>query len=109
MFCITSNISFTVFLIITCFSLYNISEVIMEHVKVNVSEGGIVFYDIFMKDEEHHIDAIRCIFNPSYNGREYDFEPDWKCIFDEYGQAHEEHGTHVEVPALSIRIFARIA
>ena len=43
------------------------------------------------------------------NGREYDFEPNWKCIFDEYGQAHEEYGTHVEVPALSIRIFARIA
>ena len=30
MFCITSNISFTVFLIITCFSLYNISEVIIK-------------------------------------------------------------------------------
>ena len=84
------------------------TEEILEHVKVSVSDGGIVFYDIFMKDDVHHIDALRVIFNPTYYGKEYDFEPSWKCLFDEFGNEQEEVGTHVEVPALSIRIFERI-
>ena len=84
------------------------TEEIMEHVKVSVSDGGIVFYDIFMEDKKHHIDAIRVVFNPSFFGKEYDFEPSWKCIFDEFGEEREEIGTHVEVPALSIRIFERM-
>lgn len=85
------------------------TEEINACVKVSVSEGGIVFYDIFMQDEKHHIDVVRAIFNPTFYEKEYDFEPSWKCIFDEFGNAQEAVGTHVYIPALSIRIFARMA
>ena len=84
-------------------------EEIYEHVKVSVSEGGIVFYDIFMEDKKHKIDAVRVIFNPTFYEKEYDFEPSWKCIFDEYGNTQEAAGTHVYIPSLSIRVFARVA
>lgn len=84
------------------------AEEIKDHVKVSVSDGGIVFYDIFMDDLIHHNNAVRVIFNPTFYQHEYDFEPSWKCIFDENGNALEGTGTHVVVPALSIRVFERV-
>lgn len=84
------------------------TEEIKEHVHVHNEVGGIVYYDINLEDKKHKIDCIRTVFNPTFDPKEYDWEPEWKCIFDENGDSHEETGTHIDVPSLSIKIYARI-
>lgn len=83
------------------------TEEIIEHVNVFVGEGGAVFYEIYMQDSKHHIDAIRVIFNPTFYEKIYDFEENWKCIFNEDGLALDNVGRHI-IPPLSIHVFSRV-
>ena len=68
------------------------SELLPFHIIQAASEGDVEAINVVLKHYEGYITSLST-----------------RMLFDEYGQAHEEHGTHVEVPALSIRIFARIA
>ena len=87
---------------------FHTSQEILDHVHLQVADGGFVFYEIVLDDPANGISAIRCLFNPSFDDRWYDFhEGDWKVIFDENGNSNEEKSGHIHVPPLSIIITAR--
>jgi pullulanase len=80
---------------------------IEQFVRMSVSEGGIVFYDVTFEDLETGTHVIRAIINPSYDDKNYVFEPGWTVILDDDGNAHEEKVSEVYVPRLSLIICVR--
>ncbi len=86
---------------------FHTTQEIYDHVKLSETDFGIVFYDINMADTENDCNVVRVLFNPSFDGRHYDFEPGWRVIFDENGDTHAEENSHVYLPPLSAIVLAR--
>ena len=83
------------------------SKEIEQYVRMSVSEGGVVFYDVTYDDSETGTHVFRAILNPSYDNKKYVFEPGWQIILDDEGNAHEEHVSEVYVPAISAILCVR--
>ena len=47
------------------------------------------------------------IINPTFDDKYYNFEPGWRIVFDENGEAREDTFTEVRVPALSLYVLAK--
>ena len=74
---------------------------ISEHVRLNETDGGIIFYDISFIDKETHTKMVRVLINPTYDERTYDFGSEWKVIFDATGDELEPSSV-VHVPGLTV-------
>ena len=83
------------------------TEDVQKDVRLSVSEGGVVFYDINYKDQANGIDIIRVIINPTYDDRSYTFEPGWTVQFNKQGNSEAGERSEVNVPRLSVIVCTR--
>ena len=79
----------------------NTAEEMIEHLRLSIGDG-IVFYEII---EDH--ETLKIIINPTFDEKNYDFEEEWKMVFDENGEEREGTGNHVTVPGLSVVVCKR--
>ncbi|MBR2812909.1 MAG: type I pullulanase [Solobacterium sp.] len=80
---------------------------IERYVRVSLSEGNILFYDITHQDPYTHSKMVRVIVNPTYDTKYYTFPEAWRCVLDENGEEAKESSRDVCVPGLSVIVFAQ--
>jgi hypothetical protein len=83
------------------------TEQIAHCVRLSVAEGGAVFYDIDYSDSDTGTSLIRVLINPSFDEKQFDYEPGWQVVFDENGNSHDEKTDHVSVPGLCVVVCVR--
>ncbi len=83
------------------------SRQIEKYVRLSVAEGGIIFYEITCSDPNNDSQVIRVIINPTFDDRYYNFEPGWRIVFNEEGDARPDSVSEVWVPALSLIVCVR--
>jgi pullulanase len=83
------------------------SRQIEKYVRLSVAEGGIIFYEITCSDPNNDSQVIRVIINPTFDDRYYNFEPGWRIVFNEEGDARPDSVSEVRVPALSLIVCVR--
>lgn len=83
------------------------TEQIARCVRLSVAEGGAVFYDIDYADKETKTSLIRVMINPTFEEKQFYYEPGWQIVFDENGSFHEEKTDHIVVPGLSVVVCVR--
>ena len=83
------------------------AEQIARCLRLSVAEGGAVFYDIDYSDKDTQTSVIRVLINPSFEEKQFYYEPGWQVVFDENGNCREEKTDHVIVPGLSVVVCAR--
>lgn len=83
------------------------AEEIREHVKVSVSEGGVVFYDIHYDDPITDTNMIRVLINPSFDVKYYTFEPEWRVILDEDGNEAKTPGGNIHLNSLALLVMVK--
>jgi len=82
-------------------------EEIMSNVKLSVSDGGVIFYDIHYDDPITDTTMIRVLINPSFDDKYYTFEPEWRIIFDCDGNEHSEPNGNVCLQQLSVIVLRK--
>jgi pullulanase len=80
---------------------------IEKYVRLSVAEGGGIFYEITCSDPVNSTQVIRVIINPTFDDRWYNFEPEWRVVFDENGNEQTDTVSEVRVPALSVIVCVR--
>ncbi len=70
-------------------------------------DGGILFYDINLEDEETGTKQIRVVINATYDDKWYTFDPGYTMIFDDMGRNPEMKGTSFRIPRLSMAVFTK--
>ena len=80
---------------------------IEKYVRLSVAEGGVIFYEITCSDPANDTQVLRVIVNPTFDDRYYNFEPEWRIVFDENGDQKEGTFSEVKVPALSVCVCAK--
>jgi pullulanase len=83
------------------------TEQIARCLRLSVAEGGTVFYDIDYSDKDTKTSLIRVLINPSYEEKQFYYEPGWQVVFDENGECREEKTDHIVVPGLSLVVCVR--
>ncbi len=82
---------------------YATSDLVKEHVSVQLIESNLVMYEI--TDEQEH---LRIIFNPTFDGHHLYYGEDYQVVFDETGNAREGFGHEIYVPGLSVLVAQQV-
>jgi len=83
------------------------TEQIARCLRLSVAEGGTVFYDIDYSDKDTKTSLIRVVINPSFDEKDFYYEPGWQVVFDSEGNNQEEKTDHIAVPGLSVIVCVR--
>jgi len=83
------------------------TEQIARCLRLSVAEGGTVFYDIDYSDKDTKTSLIRVVINPSFDEKNFYYEPGWQVVFDGDGNSQEEKTDHIVVPGLSVVVCVR--
>jgi pullulanase len=83
------------------------TEQIARCLRLSVAEGGTVFYDIDYSDKDTQTSLVRVLINPTYDEKQFFYEPGWQIVFDSNGNDQKEKTDHVVVPGLCVIVCVR--